>query len=71
MIDTGQEATHLVVDRSACAGHGLCYSASPGLLESDDQGNPVILRDPLTPDDIGAADAAVIVCPERALTVEP
>ena len=61
---------HLVVDRVACAGHGLCYSTSPLLIESDDQGDPVVVRNPLNTDDVAAAEAAATVCPERALTVE-
>ncbi|MGW0040891.1 ferredoxin [Rhodococcus sp. NPDC003348] len=61
----------LNVDRSACAGHGLCYGGYPEVLDCDDQGDPVILRDPLdTAAEIDAARAAVQVCPERALTVE-
>lgn len=61
----------LAVDRAACAGHGLCYGGSPDVLDSDDQGDPVVLHDPLETDaEIDSARAAVLVCPERALTVE-
>jgi ferredoxin len=70
MSDTRQQTAHLVVDTSACAGHGLCYSTSPQLIECDDQGYPVVLRDLLSDDDVAAAKAAAIVCPERALTIE-
>ena len=70
MTDSTHEIHRLVVDRSACAGHGMCYGASPDLLDSDDQGDPVVLRDPLRPEDMNSADSAVVVCPERALFVD-
>lgn len=70
MSDTRQQTRQLVVDRSACAGHGLCYSTSPQLIECDDQGYPVVLTEFLSDDDVPAAEAAAIVCPERALTIE-
>ncbi|MEV5835902.1 ferredoxin [Nocardia sp. NPDC052112] len=60
---------HLVVDRSACAGHGMCYATAPNLLDSDDQGDPVILLDPIPESRLADADTAVSVCPERALTL--
>ncbi|MEE2060445.1 ferredoxin [Rhodococcus artemisiae] len=61
----------LVVDRSACAGHGMCYSRSPDVVDCDDSGYPVILHDTLEIDEhIAAATEAVAVCPERALMLE-
>lgn len=63
--------SRLVVDRSACAGHGMCYSRSPDVVDCDDSGYPVILHDTLEIDEhIAAAMEAVAVCPERALTLE-
>ncbi|MDV2476229.1 ferredoxin [Rhodococcus zopfii] len=70
MSDTRQQTRQLVVDRSACAGHGLCYSTSPQLIDCDDQGYPVVLKEFLSDDDMAAAEAAAVVCPERALTIE-
>ncbi|MCK8672995.1 ferredoxin [Rhodococcus sp. NPDC003382] len=70
MSDTRQQTRQLVVDRSACAGHGLCYSTSPQLIDCDDQGYPVLLKEFLSDDDVPAAEAAAVVCPERALTIE-
>ena len=59
----------LHVDRQACAGHGLCYGAAPELLDSDEQGDPVITVDPV-PDELeSVAHEAVRSCPERALSV--
>ncbi|MGX6510996.1 ferredoxin [Rhodococcus sp. SJ-2] len=69
------EAQHrtrrLVVDRSVCAGHGMCYSRAPEVVDCDDSGYPIVLHDALDGDDhIAAAEEAVAVCPERALTLE-
>lgn len=59
----------LHVDRQACAGHGLCYGVAPELLDSDEQGDPMITVDPV-PDELESiAQEAVRSCPERALTV--
>ena len=60
---------HLVVDRAACAGHGMCYATAAALVESDDQGNPVVLFDPVPDPELDAARAAVSACPERALSL--
>jgi ferredoxin len=61
----------LVVDRSVCAGHGVCYGHSPEVVDCDDSGYPVILQDPLELDQhITAAEEAAVMCPERAMTVE-
>lgn len=60
---------HLIVDRTACAGHGLCYGAAPELVDCDDQGDPVILVDPVPRTQAGEARQVVDMCPERALTL--
>ncbi|MFC8529888.1 ferredoxin [Nocardia sp. NPDC057227] len=59
----------LIVDRNACAGHGMCYAMAPILVEPDEQGDPVILADPIPGAQLGAADTAVAACPERALSL--
>ncbi|MGW0018497.1 ferredoxin [Rhodococcus sp. NPDC003382] len=69
--ETKRGTRRLVVDRSVCAGHGLCYSRSPEVVDCDDSGYPVILQDILELEEhIAAAEEAVAVCPERALTLE-
>jgi len=69
--EPGHGTRRLVVDRSVCAGHGLCYSRSPAVVDCDDSGYPVILEGTLEHDThIAAAEEAVAVCPERALTLE-
>ena len=59
----------LHVDRAACAGHGLCYGTAPELLDSDEQGDPVIITDPVPDELVDSARHAVDMCPERALAL--
>lgn len=60
---------HLIVDRGACAGHGLCYGAAPEIVDCDDQGDPVITANPVPEDMLGQAQHVVDICPERALAL--
>ncbi len=61
----------LVVDRSACAGHGLCYGRAPEIIDCDDAGYPVLVQETIrTEEHIVAAEVAVAMCPERALSLE-
>lgn len=71
MSDLRQQVQRLVVDTTACAGHGLCYSTSPQLIDCDDQGYPIVPQQLSSDEDLRSAEAAVIVCPERALSIEP
>ncbi|MFC9761133.1 ferredoxin [Rhodococcus jostii] len=64
-------APSLRVDRSACAGHGLCYGAAPEIVDSDDQGYPVVVAESVPEERRDQLDALVEMCPERALSVEP
>ena len=61
----------LTVDRVACAGHGLCYGAAPDLIDCDDQGDPIVPDHALGSDEVGPANEAVSLCPERALALQP
>ena len=61
--------SHLVVDRAACAGHGLCYGTASSLVDADEQGDPVVLHDPLLDRDLPIARKLLGVCPERALSL--
>jgi len=65
----GASPVRLVVDRHACAGHGMCYGVAPVLVESDDLGDPVVLVDPVPEAHLDDAHTAVSVCPERALSL--
>ncbi|BBZ05665.1 hypothetical protein MCHIJ_51020 [Mycolicibacterium chitae] len=63
-------AEHLIIDRNACAGHGLCYGGAPEILDCDDQGDPVLLVDPIPDDQLDKARLVVSICPERALSLQ-
>ncbi|NMO03692.1 ferredoxin [Gordonia sp. TBRC 11910] len=63
------QAQLLVVDRAACAGHGLCYGTAPDLIDCNDQGDPIVPDRPLGADEVELAREAILVCPERALTL--
>lgn len=63
-------ALRLIVDRNACSGHGLCYGTAPDLVDSDEQGSPVILHDPVPAGQADEAHLVVDLCPERALRTE-
>lgn len=65
---TDQQPLSLQVDRTACAGHGLCYGNAPELIDSDDQGDPVVLLDPIPPEQHDRLRRVVNMCPERALS---
>ncbi|MEN0133689.1 MAG: ferredoxin [Rhodococcus sp. (in: high G+C Gram-positive bacteria)] len=65
-----KSAPSLKVDRSACAGHGLCYGAEPEIVDSDDQGYPVVVAEPVPEELRDQLGALVEMCPERALSVE-
>jgi len=60
----------LVIDRDACAGHGLCYGTAPEFVDSDNEGYPVIAR-PTFPGRVRLQlNEIVNMCPERALHVD-
>jgi ferredoxin len=61
---------HLVVDRSGCAGHGLCYGSAPALVDADEQGDPVVLHDPVPDEELATVRKLIDLCPERALSLQ-
>jgi ferredoxin len=59
------------LDRTACQGHGRCYSLAPGLFDCDDDGYAVVGQ----PGELDAAQVteatlAAQSCPELAITIE-
>ncbi|WCO65748.1 ferredoxin [Iamia majanohamensis] len=59
------------LDRTACQGHGRCYSLAPDVFTCDDDGQAVLLVDgPLSSDQEVPARLAADSCPEFAITVE-
>lgn len=63
------EPLTLIVDRSACAGHGICYGEFPDLIDCDEQGDPIVPDRVLLAAEVRAAQEAVAICPERALSL--
>ena len=62
--------SRLVVDWTACDGHGLCAVLLPELVDLDDWGYPLI-ADPEVPRALrGQARTAVAACPALALRME-
>ncbi|QGU03793.1 ferredoxin [Corynebacterium comes] len=59
--------TRIELDRPRCEGHGLCEEAAPHLMHLDDDGELIIDRAEIGPEDLDAARDAVRVCPVAAL----
>lgn len=56
------------VDLELCQGHGLCYFESADLFDlRDEDGKAVVLMDTVPDRLLAKAEAAVRVCPERAI----
>lgn len=66
---TTTERIELVVDRTICAGHGMCYGTAPNLIDCDEHGDPILPDGALTPGDLESAQKAAVACPERALSL--
>jgi ferredoxin len=64
-----REVDRLVVDRNRCEGYGMCQQAAPELLHLNDDDEPIIDVDEITPARKPLADAAVRACPVAALSL--
>lgn len=65
-------AHRLLIDLDQCTGHGRCYSLAPQLVDADNEGSPVVLRELVTSaDDVAAAQKIVASCPEQAIRLSP
>ena len=60
----------VVLDRSACTGHGRCYALGPDVFEADDGGYGTVIVADVPPELEEQARLAEANCPERAITVE-
>jgi ferredoxin len=60
----------LVVDPTACDGHGLCRDLFPEGIGLDDWGYPIVTREVLEGAELRLARRAVAVCPKLALHLE-
>jgi len=63
----------VTIDSGLCTGHGRCYSLSPTVFDSDDDGNGRVIVDDLDPEanaaQLAAARVAVANCPEQAISI--
>lgn len=60
----------ILVDMDRCQGHARCAVAAPDLLDTDEGGYAVVIRDgDLHDGEEAQALAAAAQCPERAITV--
>ena len=57
------------VDRSLCASTGVCESKVPEVFEIADDGEMVVLQNPVPAELLEQARAAAKACPTRALRV--
>jgi ferredoxin len=60
-------AMRVVVDRVKCTGLGICEAAAPAVFEIDDEGDLVILREQISPEQLDEVKEAVLGCPTAAL----
>lgn len=60
----------LVVDWPLCDGNGVCTFEAPELLAIDDDDNLVVISETFDNDLLPKVEAAVCVCPKRALKIE-
>ncbi len=56
------------VDSDRCRGHGVCWSLCPQVFELTDDGYSVVLVDDVPVELEDAVRAAVLQCPERAIS---
>lgn len=66
---TEGQTMRVVLDRAKCAGVGLCEAEAPDLFEVQNDGTLVQLEELPRPGQREAAHAAVVGCPNQALTI--
>ena len=59
----------VTIDPTLCTGHGRCYSLSPAVFDSDDDGNGHVIVAEVDGELLAAARVAVANCPEQAITI--
>lgn len=55
------------VDRTVCAGHGICEAINPAVFQVRDDGSAHVVRDALDEAVWGDVEAAVAGCPAQAV----
>jgi ferredoxin len=61
------------IDMDKCVGHGRCYSLSPEVYDSDDEGFSALTDGdtPATPELRDKARLGAVTCPEGAISLVP
>jgi ferredoxin len=59
----------VTIDSALCTGHGRCYSLSPTVFDSGDDGNGRVIVEEVDGDLLAAARIAVANCPEQAISI--
>lgn len=59
------------INKTRCQGHGRCAVISPEVFDVDDLGKGKVLLDPCPEEFRGAAEEAVLSCPETAISISP
>jgi ferredoxin len=61
----------VTIDAQRCQGHGRCFSLAPGLFDSDDYGQGLVIGDgAVTAENLDLARLALENCPEHAISIE-
>lgn len=61
----------ICVDMNKCTGLGICESVAPDYFEVGDDGELVVLRQEIAPEDLAELEESVTSCPTEALRIEP
>ncbi len=71
--DTTETPFRIFIDRDKCVGHGRCYSLSPDVYDSDDEGFGELADGdvPATPELRAQARLGADNCPEQAISLTP
>lgn len=59
----------VAVDQDQCKGHGICWGNCPEVFDLVDDGYAVVLVGEVPPEFEARVRAAVVQCPERAISI--
>lgn len=60
----------LLIDRTRCAGHGICVLFAGTALDLDAWGFPEVQDEAVTETDLPRVHRAIVACPRQALSLE-
>ncbi|MFI8592136.1 ferredoxin [Dietzia maris] len=59
----------VAVDFGKCTGLGICESLAPDFFEVNDDGDLMLLKEDISPDELQEVEEAVAGCPTEALRI--